>query len=159
VSSIPALLWVLLVAALAPGQKWALYAGLVLTAWVEFFRFVRVSARGVLAGEPVQASRLLGFGGGYILRWHVWPQLSATLLRLWTYAVAANVLAVAALGFVGIGLKPPTAELGLMMTEALPYYDEAPWILASPVLLLVGTVLVLQSFTSSPKTYQHGASA
>jgi peptide/nickel transport system permease protein len=147
VAAIPGLLWVLLVAALAPGQKWALYSGLVLTAWVEFFRLVRSRAHVTLAGDAVQAGRLLGFGATYLLRWHVLPPLRADLLRLWSYAVANAVLAVAALGFVGVGLRPPTAELGLMMTEALPYYDEAPWLLAGPVLLLVLVVAALQSAT------------
>lgn len=147
VAAIPGLLWVLLVAALAPGQKWALYSGLVLTAWVEFFRLVRSRASMTLAGDAVQAGRLLGFGAPYLLRWHVLPPLQSDLLRLWSYAVANAVLAVAALGFVGVGLRPPTAELGLMMTEALPYYDEAPWLLAGPVLLLVLTVAALQSAT------------
>ena len=149
VAAIPGLLWVLLVAALAPGQKWALYSGLVLTAWVEFFRLVRSRASLTLAGDAVQAGRLLGFGAPYLLRWHVLPPLHADLLRLWSYAVANAVLAVAALGFVGVGLRPPTAELGLMMTEALPYYDEAPWLLACPVLLLVLVVAALQTATQS----------
>ncbi|MBX9817527.1 MAG: ABC transporter permease subunit [Burkholderiaceae bacterium] len=151
VAAIPGLLWVLLVAALAPGHKWALYSGLVLTAWVEFFRLVRSRASLTLAGDAVQAGRLLGFGAPYLLRWHVLPPLQADLLRLWSYAVANAVLAVAALGFVGVGLRPPTAELGLMMTEALPYYDEAPWLLAGPVLLLVLVVAALQSATGAPQ--------
>ncbi len=151
VAAIPGLLWVLLVAALAPGHKWALYSGLVLTAWVEFFRLVRSRASLTLAGDAVQAGRLLGFGTPYLLRWYVLPPLRADLLRLWSYAVANAVLAVAALGFVGVGLRPPTAELGLMMTEALPYYDEAPWLLAGPVLLLVLLVAALQSATGAPR--------
>ncbi|MDZ7920005.1 ABC transporter permease [Rhodoferax sp.] len=151
VAAIPGLLWVLLVAALAPGHKWALYSGLVLTAWVEFFRLVRSRASLTLAGDAVQAGRLLGFGAPYLLRWYVLPPLLADLLRLWSYAVANAVLAVAALGFVGVGLRPPTAELGLMMTEALPYYDEAPWLLAGPVLLLVLVVAALQSATGAPQ--------
>jgi peptide/nickel transport system permease protein len=148
VAAIPALLWVLLLAALAPGQKWALYGGLALTAWVEFFRLVRSQASMTLAGDAVQAGRLLGFGAPYLLRWHVLPPLRADLLRLWSYAVANAVLAVAALGFVGVGLRPPTAELGLMMTEALPYYEQAPWLLAGPVVLLVMVVSALQSVTA-----------
>nr|WP_315465760.1 ABC transporter permease subunit [uncultured Rhodoferax sp.] len=150
VAAVPGLLWVLLVAALAPGQKWALYSGLVLTAWVEFFRLVRSRAKRTLAGDAVQAGRLLGFGAPYLLRWYVLPPLRSDLLRLWSYAVANAVLAVAALGFVGVGLRPPTAELGLMMTEALPYYEEAPWLLAGPVLLLVLVVAALQSATRPP---------
>jgi peptide/nickel transport system permease protein len=145
VCAIPALLWVLLIAALAPGEKWALYSGLVLTAWVEFFRFIRPTAQSILAGPQVQASRLLGFGAPQVLRWHVWPPIAGSLLTLWSYGVANAVLALAALGFVGVGIRPPTAELGLMMTEALPYYAQAPWLLACPVALLVGIVMLLQA--------------
>lgn len=137
VASIPGLLWVLLIAAMAPGQKWALYSGLVLTAWVEFFRLMRSQTRSALLGQPVQAARLLGFGSGYILWWHVLRPAAGVLVRLWAYAVATAVLAIAALGFISVGLRPPLAELGLMMTEALPYYYEAPWLLATPVVALV----------------------
>jgi peptide/nickel transport system permease protein len=58
------------------------------------------------------------------------------LAQLWAYAVANAVLAIAALGFISVGVRPPQAELGLMMTEALPYYYEAPWLLAAPVVAL-----------------------
>ena len=145
VSAIPGLLWVLLIAAMAPGEKWALYSGLVLTAWVEFFRLLRSHTRVVLVGQPVQASRLLGFGPGYIVRWHVLLPVAGVLARLWAYAVANAVLAIAALGFVSVGVRPPQAELGLMMTEALPYYYEAPWLLAAPVLTLVLVIGALQA--------------
>lgn len=145
VAAIPGLLWVLLIAALAPGEKWALYSGLVLTAWVEFFRLVRSHTRSALLGQPVQAARLLGFGPGYIVRWHVLRPIAGVLARLWAYAVASAVLAIAALGFVSVGVRPPQAELGLMMTEALPYYYEAPWLLATPVVALVLVIGALQA--------------
>lgn len=147
IAAIPGLLWVLLIGALAPGQKWALYSGLVLTAWVEFFRFIRPTARGLLMGDQVQATRMLGFNSMYVLRWHIWPPLSGSLLKLWSYAVANAVLALAALGFINVGVRPPSAELGQLMIEALPYYGDAPWLLAAPVLLLAATVLVLQSLS------------
>jgi peptide/nickel transport system permease protein len=145
VSSIPGLLWVLLITAMAPGEKWALYSGLVLTAWVEFFRLMRAHSRSALLGQPVQAARLLGFGSIYIYRWHVLQPIAGMLARLWAYAVANAVLAIAALGFVSVGVRPPQAELGLMMTEALPYYFDAPWLLASPVLALVLVIAALQT--------------
>jgi len=145
VAAIPGLLWVLLIAAMAPGEKWALYSGLVLTAWVEFFRLLRSHTRSTLLGQPVQAARLLGFGFGYIVRWHVLHPIAGVLARLWAYAVASAVLAIAALGFVSVGVRPPQAELGLMMTEALPYYYEAPWLLATPVVTLVLVIGALQA--------------
>ncbi len=147
VVALPGLLWVLLLSALAPGHTWPLYLGLVLTAWVEFFRTTRVAAATLLGGPQVQSSRLLGFGRLYIVRQHVWPALRGTLLALTALAVCNAVLAVSALGFVGIGLRPPNAELGLLMTEAMPYYADAPWMLAAPVLLLLATVLALQTLS------------
>ena len=141
VLSVPGLLLVLLFAALAPGQFWALYVGLSLSLWVEYFRVTRAVSRPVLAGDAVQASRLLGFGPLYLLRRHVLPALAPVLATLLTFSAAQAVLSLAALGFIGVGLQPPTAELGVMMIEFLPHYQEAPWMIAAPVALLMGVVL------------------
>lgn len=139
--SVPGLLLVLLFAALAPGRHGALYVGLALALWVEYFRVVRAVSRPVLAGDAVQASTLLGFGPGYVLRRHLLPALAPVLGTLLAFSAAQAVLALAALGFIGVGLQPPTAELGLMMTESLPHYEEAPWLIAAPVALLMLLVL------------------
>lgn len=141
VMSLPGLLVVLLFASLAPGRHWALYVGLSLSLWVEYFRVSRAASRPVLAGDAVQASRLLGFGPLYVMRRHLLPALAPTLTTLLAFSVAQAVLALAALGFIGVGLQPPAPELGLMMTEFLPHYEEAPWLIAAPVLLLMALVL------------------
>lgn len=141
VLSIPGLLLVLLFAALAPGQQWALYLGLSLSLWVEYFRVSRAASGPVLAGDAVQASRLLGFGWVHILKRHLLPALAPVLGTLLAFSAAQAVLALAALGFIGVGLQPPTAELGLMMIEFLPHYTEAPWLIAAPVALLMLLVL------------------
>ena len=139
--SIPGLLLVLLLAAIAPGRVGALYAGLSLVLWVEWFRVARAASRPVLAGHAVQASRLLGFGRGYLLRRHVLPELAPLLRTMLALGTAQAVLALAALGFIGVGVQPPTAELGLMMTEYLPHWHEAPWLIAAPTGLLMAVVL------------------
>jgi peptide/nickel transport system permease protein len=139
--SVPGLLLVLLFAALAPGRGEALYVGLALSLWVEYFRVARAATRPVLAGEAVQASRLLGFGSGYVLRRHLLPALAPVMGTLLAFSAAQAVLALAALGFVGVGLQPPTPELGSMMTEYLPHYEEAPWLVGAPVALLMLLVL------------------
>lgn len=141
VMSLPGLLLVLLLAAVVPGSALALYLGLSLSLWVEYFRVSRAAARPVLAGDAVQASRLLGFGLPYVLRRHLLPALAPVLGTLLAFSAAQAVLALAALGFIGVGLQPPTPELGLMMTEFLPFYDEAPWLLGAPVALLMLLVL------------------
>ncbi|MEH3087762.1 MAG: ABC transporter permease subunit [Xylophilus ampelinus] len=143
VMALPGLLLVLLLAAFAPGAFWPLYLGLSLTLWVEYFRVVRAAAGPVLAGPQVEAAGLLGFGPGHVVRRHLLPELLPLLRTLMTFGAAAAVLALAALGFVGTGVTPPTAELGVMMVQLLPYYDEAPWLVAAPVAVLFALLLGL----------------
>ena len=152
VLAIPGLLLVLLIAALAPGALWALCAGLSAALWVEYFRVSRAVARPVLAGDAVQASRLLGFGRGYVLRRHLLPALAPTLGTLLAFTTSQAVLALAALGFVGVGMQPPTPELGLMMTEAMPYYEEASWLIAAPTALLVWLVAAMMLLNPDRET-------
>lgn len=141
--ALPGLLLVLLFAALAPGQLWALYVGLALAMWVEYFRVSRAAARPVLWGDAVQAARLLGLGRWHVWRRHLLPALWPLCLGLAPLSVAQAVLSLAALGFIGVGLQPPMAELGLMMTEYLPHYQEAPWLMPAPVGVLMWLVLGL----------------
>jgi len=124
VLALPGLLLVLMLAAIAPGSWWALYVGISLTLWVEYFRYTRQRTRILVASPAVEAARLLGFGPVHILRRHIAPELAPG-------------------GFVSVGLRPPTAEWGIMMTELLPYWREAPWLILQPVACLVVTVLSL----------------
>ena len=80
----------------------------------------------------------------HLLRHHLLPELGPMLLTLIGFSAAAAVTALSALAFVGIGLRPPTPEWGSMMTELLPYYEEAPWHVLMPGLLLAASVLGLQ---------------
>ncbi len=145
--AIPGLLLILLLMSFGPGEFWLLYLGISLTLWVEYFRVVRATARRVLHGPQVQASRLLGFDAAYIVRRHVLPEIAPVVLTLMTFGAATTVLAVASLGYINVGLRPPTAELGQMMSEYLPYYQVAPWLMAAPVVLLTVTVLGLAILT------------
>ncbi len=135
--AIPALLVVLLFSALAAdGSLLTLYLGLALVQWVEYFRVVRAKAGLVLGGPAVEAASLLGLGPMHIVRRHLWPALRPLLLTLASLGMVTSILAMSTLGFVKVGLQPPRAELGLMVTEAFPFYDVAPWLSLAPVTVL-----------------------
>jgi peptide/nickel transport system permease protein len=137
VLALPGLLLIVLLTAFAPGKFWPFYVGLSLALWVEYFRVVRAISQTLLRSPQVEASRLLGFGPGYIARRHLLPELMPVLGTLMSFGAATSVLSFAALGLVGVGLRPPTPELGTMMIELLPYYQKAPWLIAQPVLVLL----------------------
>ncbi len=147
--ALPGLLLVLIVLAMMPGTAVGFWAGLSLVLWVEFFRLTRAATRETLASPAVQASRLLGFGPTYVFRIHVWPEIAPMMLTAAAFGTATAIMAIAALGFVYVGMRAPTPELGLMMVELLPYWREAPTALLSPVIatfvLLLGLTLLAGS--------------
>jgi peptide/nickel transport system permease protein len=141
--ALPGLLLVMILATLSPGETWPLFLGLALVLWVENFRVVRTVARGRLTAPDVEAARLFGFGPVHIVRRHLLPDLLPMLVTLAAFGLATVVVAVSTLSFVGIGLRPPTPELGSMMTELLPHHAEAPLQVLMPAALLCLTVLGL----------------
>lgn len=146
--ALPALLVVLIFSALASGGLWTLYVGIALAQWVEYFRVVRARSGVVLGGPAVEAAGLLRLGPAHLWRRHLWPELAPVLLTLATFGIGTSVLVLSTLGFVGVGLQPPRAELGLMVTEAFPYWSEAPWMSLAPVLVLTAVVVGLLGLRS-----------
>lgn len=135
--ALPALLVVLLFAALAAdGSLWTLYVGLALVQWVEYFRVVRARSGLVLGSPAVEAASLLRLGPLHMLRRHLWPELRPLVTTLAALGMVTCILAVSTLGFIKVGLQPPRAELGLMVTEGFPFYDVAPWMSVAPVAVL-----------------------
>ena len=141
--ALPGLLLVLMIVALSPGSHLMIYLGISLVLWVEYFRLSRTLAERAYASPAVEASRQLGLGEIYIMRFHLWPEMAPLLLTTGAFGAANAILAVAALGFVNVGVRPPTPELGQMLIELMPYYQEAPWVFIQPVLVLFLLVLSL----------------
>lgn len=151
VMALPGLLFILLFAAIAPNSFWALYLGIALVMWVEFFRVSRAISQTLAQSGELESSRLLGMGLFYCVRRHFLPKLLPLLLPLAAFSAANAILALATLGFINVGLRPPTAELGLMMTELFPHYYTAPWIFIQPIIVVMGLVLGLQLLSGQEK--------
>lgn len=141
--ALPGLLMVLIVGAIVANTPLAFWLGLTLVLWIEYFRLTRAVVSRLIAAPGVQASRLLGFGPFYIFRRHLWPELAPMLLTVGAFGAATAIMMIAALGYVSVGMRPPTPELGLMMVELLPYYREAPFALLQPVIVTFLAILGL----------------
>lgn len=144
IMALPGLLFILLFAAIAPNRFWSLYLGVSLVMWVEFYKMTRAMSLNLRHSPQVQASTLMDMGLWYIIRRHYLPRLAPVMATLAAFGAANAVLALATLGFVNVGLKPPTAELGLMMTELFSYYHEAPFVFFLPIITVFLMVLSFQ---------------
>ncbi|WP_027250972.1 ABC transporter permease [Photobacterium halotolerans] len=141
--SLPGLILVLLFGAMVPGSFLILYLAISLMLWVEYFRVVRSRTLVLLRSAEIEASRLYGFGVWYQFKRHLWPELKTDLFTLGCFGAGNAILALASIGFLYVGLKPPEAELGLMMVELFRYYQQAPWVLMQPIAVVF---LLVMSF-------------
>lgn len=139
--ALPGLVLVLLLSAIAPGSFLIMYLAISLVQWVEYYRVTRAITRTLLDSPERQSSVMMGFGKWYQFKRHIWPALAPSVFTMGAFGAANAILMMASLGFVAVGIQPPLAELGLMSVELFPYYVDAPWVLAQPLLVIALLVL------------------
>jgi peptide/nickel transport system permease protein len=128
----PSLLFVILVSGLLGGGIGPILFGLWMSQWPSFARLTAAITARELATDHVEASRLLGFGPGYIFRTHVLPAITPYLASLGALAVGANVLTISSVGFLGLGLRPPDAEWGAMIAGTMTFFRTYPHMVLAP---------------------------
>jgi peptide/nickel transport system permease protein len=114
-----------------------------LFSWYYPARLVR-SAVVSLKNEPfIEAAVSVGSGHGKIMLRHLLPQLSAPIIVYATGIIAQNVLFEAGLSFLGLGVPPPAASWGQMLSDGVAdgLYRIVPWVAVIPGIALVLTTL------------------
>jgi peptide/nickel transport system permease protein len=139
----PSLLLALAVAGtLGPGL---LHLALAVTViwWVDYARLVRGLVLVVKEQPFVEAARALGVGPLRIAVRHVVPNIASPVIVLATLQTARLLLALATLSFLGLGVSPPTAEWGAMLSEGKDFLSDAPALMLWPGLAITITALGL----------------
>jgi len=113
--------------------------------WPYIGRIIRGQTLSLREREFVDAARSLGARGPYILFREMLPNLMAPILIYATLLIPTNILFEAALSFLGVGLRPPTATWGGMLSEAVIYYT-VPHFMLWPGLAVFVTVLSFNLF-------------
>lgn len=108
-----------------------------------FYRVTRAAALTVSTSQYVEAAVLAGASTTWVLRKHVLPKVVAPLGIAVANAVGTGLVIVASLTFLGIGVQPPTATWGGILSSDLGYLDYQPWAPVFPIAVIVLTVLAL----------------
>lgn len=108
-----------------------------------FIRLTRGMVLSLREQEFIQAARSLGATPGRIIFHHILPGSVAPLVVQATLSIGVATLEAAGLGFLGLGTRPPTPELGTMLADAFKggYALTAPWTTVFPGLVI--TLIVL----------------
>lgn len=140
--SIPSLFLLLVLASIFRPNIWILIVVVSVVAWLVPARLVRGEALSLRVREYVQAVRVMGGGGRRIVARHIIPNTIGTIMVNATFQVADAILLVAALSYLGLGIPPPAANWGGMLSNGINYsYDGFWWLVYPPGLAIVVTVV------------------
>jgi peptide/nickel transport system permease protein len=106
-----------------------------------FARIIRGQVLSLREREFIEAARSLGAKRGRIYLKELLPHLWAPLLVYTTLVLPANISAEAALGFLGVGINPPTASLGAILNDSVSYAIADPAFFFFPGLVVFILVL------------------
>lgn len=106
-----------------------------------FARLVRGPTLEEKEKDYVQAARAIGANSSRIVSRHVLPNVIQVVFVQSTVSLSYAILIEAALGFVGLGVQPPTPSLGNMLNEGRTFLEIAPWFSVFPGLAI--TVMIL----------------
>jgi peptide/nickel transport system permease protein len=109
--------------------------------WPFTARIVRGLVLSLREREFVEASRALGASDARIMFRELLPNLAAPVLVYASLQIPLNILIEAALSFLGVGIRPPTASWGQMVSAATPIFTTAWWYMVFPGAALLLTVL------------------
>ncbi len=106
-----------------------------------FVRLVRAQVMIEKNRQYVVASGSFGAGASRQVFINILPNTMAPIIVQGTLGFSDGILNVAALGFLGLGAKPPTAEWGTMLADARAFIESNPWLVTLPGLCILIVVL------------------
>jgi peptide/nickel transport system permease protein len=136
------LLAILVVAVLGP----SLVNVVICLALVRWPRYTRIAYAGVLETRErgfVRSTAALGATGPWIVLRHVLPEVVPLATVVATLELGLMVVFEASLSFIGLGVQPPTASWGSMLSDGQQYVASAWWLATFPGLALFGLVLAV----------------
>ncbi len=139
--SFPRLILLLTIVAVFPPSVFLIVAVLGLTGWMGVARLVRGQVLSLREREYIQAARALGFRSRRIMARHILPNVLTPVIVAATLGIGNAILAEAALSFLGLGVAPPTASWGNVISDGSRFMVDGWWITSFPGLAVVLTVM------------------
>lgn len=148
----PDLLFIILLRSVLYGRDWPVLGeprlqvmlAIAMVNWVTIARLVRGQMLSLAERDYVMAARTLGASNWRIATQHMLPNTLGPVIVAFAFGIPVAIFAEAALGFLGLGLPPPTASLGRLVSDGYVYIQVNPWIVAFPAGAIA---LLMLSFT------------
>jgi ABC-type dipeptide/oligopeptide/nickel transport system permease subunit len=143
VLSVPNLVFSLVLVAIMGGGLLNVVLAVALGMIPTYTRMINGLVLSLRENDYIVAARLIGQKERIIMLRHLLPNCLPTLMVLYTINLGNGVLTESTLSYLGVGIAPPTASWGSMVSDVYPYLLSAPWLVISPGLCII---LIIISF-------------
>jgi peptide/nickel transport system permease protein len=144
--ALPSLFLILLLAAMFTPNTLLLIVVVSITAWLGPARLVRGETLTLRTREYVQAVRMMGGGSWRAVLRHITPNAIGTIVVNATFQVADSILLIAALSYLGLGIPPPHADWGNMLSDGSDYVQNNYWWMILPPGIAIVLLVVAFNF-------------
>ncbi len=141
--AMPTILVALAVVSIIGGSLTIMILVLGLLIWDRFAVVSRTAGRQIASNEYIAAAQAIGVPVWRILFSEILPNLAGHVIVIATLEMAHAILLESALSFLGIGVQPPMASLGLMVAEGKEHMFFRPWVVGIPGAALFLLVLAI----------------
>ncbi len=121
-------------------STWNVILAVVITNWVSYARITRGIVLSLKEKEFVTCAKAIGAKDSWILLRHIIPNALGPIVVLATLNVGNVIMTISSLGFLGLGIQPPTPEWGQILNSGKNYITTAPWITFFPGLFIALSV-------------------
>lgn len=127
-----------LVFALGPGER-SIYIAITIVGWISYARIIRAEVLVAKQQDYVLAARSAGFSTPRIIVRHLLPNVVTQAIVFATADIVLDILAIVTLGYLGLGVPPPTPDWGRMIFYGQQFLTTQWWLATIPGLAVVIT--------------------
>lgn len=135
-SGIPNLVVMILMLVVFKPGIFSIVAAMAITNWIPMARIVRAQTMKLKDQEFVLAATTLGEKRSKIAFKHILPNISSVIIVQMMFSIPSAIFFEAFLSFIGLGLKPPTASLGMLLSDGYKTFRFLPYQMWIPAVVL-----------------------
>jgi oligopeptide transport system permease protein len=141
----PFMVFVILLTVMFGRSLWLLFAAIGAVEWLTMARVIRGQVLALKKLEFITAARAYGATTGQILLRHLLPNVAGVIVIYASLTIPGVMLLEATLSFLGLGVQPPNASWGVLISEGAAAMQATPWLLIGPAAFFSATLLALNT--------------
>lgn len=149
----PSLVFALAVAGVLGGGLHNAIIALAVISWPKFARLARGQTLAQKESSYLMAAKLSGCTTPVLLLRHILPNIAGPVLVTAVLDIGTMMMELAGLSFLGLGVKPPTAEWGSMINDGRSMLQISPWMALAPGGAIFVTVMIFNLFGDTLRDY------